>query len=81
MYDWLNNELVEVPFTISQKNSPIKVTIATMSSRNEHVITTTKILKLIRGAEPTIVSCTLFLPTNFVEVHVVVVSIQVNKIK
>jgi len=57
-----------------QKFSPMQATIVAMNSRNEHVVTTTKKPKSIRGAKFTIVSCTLFLPTKFVEVPIVVVS-------
>jgi hypothetical protein len=52
----------------------MQATIVAMNSRNEHVVTTTKKPKSIRGAKFTIVSCTLFLPTKFVEVPIVVVS-------
>jgi hypothetical protein len=63
MYDWLNGKLVEVLIIVSQKFSPMQATIIAMSSWNEHVITTIEKLESIRGAELTIISCTLFFPT------------------
>jgi len=50
-------------------------TIVVTSFQSEHVVITTKELKPIRGGvELPIVSCTLFLPTKSMEVHVIVVS-------
>lgn len=64
MCDRLNNKLVKVHVTISQKNSLMKATFITMSFQNELVVTTTNEPKLIRGGvELTTIFYTFYLPT------------------
>ncbi len=53
-----------------------------MNFWNEHVVTTTEEPESIKGGiELAIISCILFLPTKFVEVLVVIVNIQVEKLE
>jgi hypothetical protein len=71
--------MVELLVTVSQKNSFMQTTIVTTNSRSEPIITNTKEPKLIKGgAKLAIVSCTLSLPIESMEVLVVVVSTQVE---
>ncbi len=59
----------------------LMLTIAT-SFWSEHVVTTIEEPKPIKGrADLAIVSCILFFPTKFVEVLVVIVSIQVEELE
>ncbi len=72
-YDWFNNKLVKVPINVSQKFSPMEATIIATSSQSEHVVTTIDKPKSIKGrAKLTIVSCTLSLPIESMEVPIVV---------
>jgi len=60
----------------------VQITIADTNSWSEPIVISTKELQLIRGgAELTIGFCTLSLPIKFVEVLVVVVSIQVEELE
>jgi hypothetical protein len=60
----------------------VQATIIATSSWNEHVVITTKEPKPFnRGVELVIVTCTLFLPIEFVETLVVVVSTQVKELE
>ncbi len=71
--------MVEVPIIVFQKNSHVQATTIATSFQNEHVVIITEEPKPIRrGAELTIVSCTLPLPIKFGEIFVVVISIQVE---
>jgi hypothetical protein len=74
MYDWLNDKLDEVPNNVSHKFSHVQLAFVVVNFRSEPLVATTKELEQIRGVKPTIVSCTLPLPTKFMEVLVVVVS-------
>jgi hypothetical protein len=70
--------LVEVLIIAFQKNSLMQVSTIATSSWNEPIAITTKKLELIQGgAKLAIVFCTLSSPIKLVEVHVVVVNIQV----
>jgi hypothetical protein len=74
--------LVEVPIIVFQKNSHVQATTIVTSFQNEHVVKTTEEPKPIRkGAELTIVSCTLPLPIKFGGVLVVVVNTQVKALE
>jgi len=60
----------------------VQAAIIATSFRNEHVVTTTKEPKPFNGGvELVIVTCTLFLPIEFVETLVVVVSTQVRELE
>jgi hypothetical protein len=74
MTDLLTNHLRYL-LLFPKKKSLVWATIVVTSFQSEHVVITTKELKPIRGGvELPIVSCTLFLPTKSMEVHVIVVS-------
>jgi hypothetical protein len=76
MYDQITSKLVEVIIIISHKFSPMQVATVVTSFLNEHVVTNTKEPKLIKGgAKLAIVSYTLFLPIESMEILVVVVNI------
>lgn len=81
-YDKITNKLVEVHVIVSHKFSHVQAAIIATSFRNEHVVTTTKEPKPFNGGvELVIVTCTLFLPIEFVETLVVVVSTQVRELE
>ncbi len=57
----------------------MQASIVVTSFRNEHVVTITKEPKQIRGGvELAIISCTLYLPIEYVEVPIVTISTQVE---
>ncbi len=77
--DQFSSKLDEVFIIVSQ---PVQITIADTNSWSEPIVISTKEPQLIRGgAELTIGFCTLSLPIKFVEVLVVVVSIQVEELE
>jgi hypothetical protein len=60
----------------------VQATIIATTSRSELVINTTKELEPIRGgAELAIVSCTLSLPTKYMEVPIVIISTQIERLE
>jgi hypothetical protein len=78
-YDQLTSKPIEVPVITFQKFSLVKATIIITSFQNEHVVITTKEPKPIQGGvELTIISRTLFLPIELVEVPIVVINTRVE---
>jgi hypothetical protein len=64
-YDQINGKMAEVPVIIFYKFSFVQAAIVVTSFQNEHVVTTTKKPKPIRGkTKLAIVSCTSSLPMN-----------------
>jgi len=75
-YDQVTSKLVEVPINLFQKLSPMQATIVTTSYQNEFVVITNEEPKPIRGGtKMAIISYTLPLPIELVEVPIVIVSI------
>jgi len=78
MYDWLSCKLVEIPINVFHTFSPMQIGNVTISSQSELVVITIKWPKLMkRRAKSAIIFYTLPLPIEPMEVHVVVVNIQV----
>jgi hypothetical protein len=82
-YDQLISKLVEVLVNVFQNvNSPMQETVVVISFWNGLVVSTTKELEPIKGGTwLAIVSCTLPLPTEHVEILVVIVIIQVKTLE
>jgi len=77
-YDWLIGKPIKVSDIISYKFSLVQASIVATSFQSEHVVTTTKEPKPIKGVELAIISCTLYLPIEYVEVPIVTISTQVE---
>ncbi len=81
-YDCLINKLIEVHVNVFQKNSHVQVTDVVTSFWSEPIVTIIKKLEPIKwGVELAIVSCTLPLPIEPMEILVVVVSIPVKALE
>jgi hypothetical protein len=78
MYDWLTCKLFEILINVFHTFSHVQVGNVTTSSQSELVVITNEEPKQVRrGSKLAIISYTLPLPIEPMEVHVVVVNSQV----
>ncbi len=80
-YDQFISKLVEVLVNVFQKKSPMQATTIVISFRNELISTTEELEPIKGGTWLAIVSCALPLPTEPMEILVVVVIIQVKTLE
>jgi hypothetical protein len=82
-YDQLISKLVEVLVNVLHRGSHVQPVVVATSSWSEHVVTTTEEPKRIRGGadQLAIVSCTLPLSIESMEVFVIVFNTQVKALE